>query len=100
MYIPQNVKLADEEMVPRAEKALLTLKMLAEGATTDEQRERLLNKAEGVSMTLDAYREHFQNLKVTADVIALADLIVENVEEKYLPGVKLIQGYLMEYARA
>lgn len=99
MYIPQNVQLADEEMVPRTETALKTLRMLAEGATTDEQRERLLNKAEGVSMTLEAYRENFQNLKVTADVIALADLIMKDVEEKHRPGVQLVHGYLMEYAR-
>lgn len=97
--IPQNVKLANEEMVPRAEKAIITLIGLIADTDNVENQERLENKANGVRLVLEAHREQLQNLKTTTDIIILATLIEEGMEDKVREGTQLMKSYLLEYAR-
>lgn len=99
IQIPQNIILANEDMVPRCEQAIINLNALAAKAGTEEEQERLNNKSDGVRATLEAQRERFQNMKDNRDVAALAVMIEIVADGKHLDGVKLVQGYLMEYVR-
>lgn len=94
-----NATLGAEEIVNRLDKAVVTLLALAKATIDADNRQRLLNKAEGVQATLDAQRERFQNMKDARDVVTLAAMIDMDADPKHQEGIKLVQGYLMEYAQ-
>lgn len=94
-----NIKLANEEMVTRLERAVMTLNQLENERTTDAEKVRLAGKAAGVQFVLDKHRERLQNMRNENDLLFLAAMIdPEMVEVGQQEGVNLARGYLLEYA--
>jgi hypothetical protein len=93
-----NVAIGNEELVPRIEKAIVILTEMRDAHTMPEEKVRLTNKIEGMELTLNAQRERFQHMRTAKDVFALAAMITTDIDPKHEQGIKLVQGYLLEYA--
>lgn len=94
------VEIGNEELVPRIEKAIVTLTEIRAARKGQDEKIRLTNKIEGIELVLNAQRERFQHMKTPQDVVALAAMIAMDVDPKHEQGVNLVQGYLMEYYAA
>lgn len=95
-----NAKIGNEELVPRIEKAIVTLTEIRADRKDPDEKIRLTNKIEGIELVLNAQRERFQHMKTPQDVVTLAAMIAMDVDPKHEQGVNLVQGYLMEYYEA
>lgn len=91
------IALANEELVPRIERAITTLTELR--ATRKEAKEitRLTNKIDGLVIILNDQRERFQNMRTVRDAAILCDMIEITSNPEHEAAVKLVQGYLAEY---
>lgn len=95
-----NAQIGNEELVPRIEKAIVTLTEIRADRKDPDEKIRLTNKIEGIELVLNAQRERFQHMKTPQDVVTLAAMIAMDVDPKHEQGVNLVQGYLMEYYEA
>lgn len=94
------VEIGNEELVPRIEKAIATLKELREGQENEDERGRLDSKIEGLEFILSTQGERFQHMRTQEDAVALASMVAMNAYPWHGAAVKLVQGYLMEYCGA
>ena len=95
-----NAQIGNEELVPRIEKAIVTLTKIRAERKDPDEKIRLTNKIEGIELVLNDQRERFQHMRTPEDVITLAAMIAMDIDPKHEQGVNLVQGYLMEYYAA
>lgn len=93
------IELANEELVPRVEKAIAGLMVRQDGFHPRESYFKYIgNKIKGVQNALAAHREEMQKLDSAEEILALATVIESEALPTHMDGAKLVAGYLREYA--